>query len=101
MVLIPSHCVIPCSMIKQALTVPSQGFLNALVYGWTRGDFLSVMSTRRLNRPQPDTLATSYDAMEEEEEETEVEDEGEDWGREFRHNNSLLFSDSRAELQTQ
>ena len=91
-------------MIKQALTVPSQGFLNALVYGWTRGDFPSVMSTRRLNRPQPDSLTTSYDAMEEEEEdeeETEVEDEGEDWERGFRPDNSLLFSGSRAELQTQ
>ena len=88
-------------MIKQALTVPSQGFLNALVYGWTRGDFLSVMSRRRLNRPQPDTLTTSYDAVEEEEEETEVEDEGEDWERGFRPDNSLLLSGSRAELQTQ
>ena len=38
---------------------------------------------------------------EEDEEETEVEDEGEDWGRGFRPNNFLLFSDSRAELQTQ
>ena len=85
-------------MIKQALTVPSQGFLNALVYGWTRGDFLSVMSTRRLNRPQHDSLATSYDVMKEKEEETEVEDEGEDWERGFRPNNSLLLSGSRAEL---
>ena len=24
--------------------MPLQGFLNALAYGWTRGDFLSVMS---------------------------------------------------------
>ena len=33
----------------QALTVPIQGFLNALAYGWTRGDFRSVMSLRHLS----------------------------------------------------
>ena len=33
----------------QALTVPIQGFLNALAYGWTRGDFKSVMSLRHLS----------------------------------------------------
>ena len=33
----------------QALTVPIQGFLNALAYGWTRGDFRSVISLRHLS----------------------------------------------------
>ena len=28
----------------QSLSVPLQGFLNALVYGWTREDFLTVMA---------------------------------------------------------
>lgn len=33
------------------MTVPIQGFLNAIVYGWTREDFLYVMaSTSKLNR---------------------------------------------------
>ena len=36
------------------------------------------MSRRRYNRPQPDSLATSYEEMEEEVEETEVESEGEE-----------------------
>ena len=40
----------------QSITVPLQGFLNAIVYGWTREDFLYIMaSTKRhtpLNEPQ-------------------------------------------------
>ena len=79
---------------KQALIVPSQGFLNAVAYGWTRGDFLSVMSVRRYSRTLPDSISTSYEAMEEEEEETEVEDEREDWKKGFPVENSLLFSSS-------
>ncbi|XP_064392957.1 transmembrane protein 116-like [Halichondria panicea] len=31
-------------LILQSVTVPLQGFLNALVYGWTREDFLHVMA---------------------------------------------------------
>ena len=77
----------------QALFVPSQGFMNALAYGWTRGDFLSVMITRRHNRTLSDSVATSYEGMEEEEEEeTEVEDEREDWEKGFHPENSLLSS---------
>ena len=74
----------------QAILVPSQGFLNALAYGWTRGDFLSVMSTARHSRhrrqQQTDSLATSYDTLadDEEEEETEVE-EGEEGGERARN----------------
>ena len=81
-------------LLPQAFLVPSQGFLNALAYGWTRGDFLSVMSTRRYNRPRPDSLATSYEEMDEEEEveETEVESDTEE-GEEGRGKvkQSLLF----------
>ena len=31
----------------QSVTVPLQGFLNALVYGWTREDFLHVIVRSR------------------------------------------------------
>ena len=61
------------------------------------------MSRRRYNRPRPDSLATSYEAMEEEEEveETEVESDGEEevegrggrGGRGAKH--SLLLPNSR------
>ncbi|CAI8022378.1 hypothetical protein GBAR_LOCUS13152 [Geodia barretti] len=72
------------SLIFEALFVPSQGLMNALAYGWTRGDFLSVMSTCRHNRTLSDSVGTSYEGMEEEEEEeTEVEDEREDWEKGF------------------
>ena len=50
-------------------------FLNALAYGWTGGDFLSVMSRRRLrrhSRQPPDSLGTSYNAMMEEGEEDDM-----------------------------
>ena len=83
-------------MFFQALTAPSQGFLNALAYGWTRGDFLSVMSK---NRPRLNSLTASSDNQgdkeeEEEEEETEVEDEREDWERGSQSRNSLLLQQS-------
>ena len=68
----------------QAFFVPSQGFMNALVYGWTRGDFLSVMSAKRYNRGQK--LLSSFSAtcdVSEKEEEEEAENEGEtNWKRE-------------------
>ena len=68
----------------QAILVPSQGFLNALAYGWTRGDFLSVMSTARNSRhrrqQQTDSLATSYDTLADDEEE-----EGEEGGERARN----------------
>ena len=77
--------------------VPSQGFLNALVYGWTRGDFLSVMARQRHKRTHPDTPVSSYETIQEEAEDTDVEDEEEDWERAVR--NSLLLSTSRAKTQ--
>ena len=72
--------------------------MNALVYGWTRGDFLGVMTTRRHDRTLSDSVGTSYEGMEEEEEEeeTEVEDEREEWEGGFHPENSLLFSSSNA-----
>ena len=58
--------------------------MNALVYGWTRGDFLSVMSAKRYNRGQK--LLSSFSAtcdVSEKEEEEEAENEGEtNWKRE-------------------
>ena len=30
----------------QSLTVPIQGFLNAIVYGWTRDDFVYLVSLK-------------------------------------------------------
>ena len=85
-------------LTMQALFVPSQGFMNALAYGWTRGDFLSVMTTRRQDRTLSDSVGTSYEGMEEEEEEeeTEVDDEREDWEEGFHPENSLLSSFNRA-----
>ena len=35
----------PPSLI-QSLTVPLQGFLNAIVYGWTKEDFLDAMAIK-------------------------------------------------------
>ena len=32
-----------CLLPRQSLTAPFQGFLNAIVYAWTKEDFLEVM----------------------------------------------------------
>ena len=81
---------------SQALLAPSQGFLNAAAYGWTRGDFLSVMSRRRHNRELPDSANTSYGAMEEEEEEKEEETDVES---EREEGEGRLLLDSRERRQ--
>ena len=66
----------------QALTVPIQGFLNALAYGWTRGDFRSVMSLRRNNNNNSLTISHQEKGSSCEDEEAnerdEVTDEGND-----------------------
>lgn len=41
----------------QSITVPLQGFLNAIVYGWTREDFLYIMASTRNQK----TLAVDPD----------------------------------------
>lgn len=41
----------------QSLTVPLQGFLNALVYAWTKEDFLKVMGILHVN----DDIVEYYD----------------------------------------
>lgn len=44
-----------CTFLVQSATVPLQGFLNALVYGWTREDFRRVMmSSSGHKRFEPD-----------------------------------------------
>ena len=37
---------ITCATL-QSLSITQQGFLNALVYGWTRDDFLNIMAVGR------------------------------------------------------
>ncbi|CAI8027918.1 hypothetical protein GBAR_LOCUS15900 [Geodia barretti] len=83
-------------LLLEALLAPSQGFLNAAAYGWTRGDFLSVMSRRRHNRELPDSTNTSYGAMEEEEEEKEEETDVES---EREEGEGRLLLDSRERRQ--
>ena len=84
---------------SQALLAPSQGFLNAAAYGWTRGDFLSVMSRRRHYRELPDSANTSYGAMEEEEEEKEEKEGETDVESEREEGEGRLLLDSRERRQ--
>ena len=93
------------------MLVPSQGLLNALAYGWTRRNFLSVIFTQRTNnttRGRPKSLTTSLGERdedegdmedEEEHEDEEVENERGEWERrrELSSENSLLSSFSRAQ----
>ena len=97
--IISEICLFSAPPFSQAILVPLQGGLNAIAYGWTRGDFLNVMSTSRINSHSRHTragsYALSYEAMAEKEE-TVVEDDGEEWEDEgiHRRGNSLLFSAS-------
>lgn len=50
--------------ILQSISLPIQGFLNAIVYGWTRDDFIQVMVHTTNNRRNSDVLMQ----LEEEEE---------------------------------
>jgi len=52
------RCVIPC-LVSQSVTVPLQGFLNAIVYGWTRGDFLFIMAATSSHSYQKEAEVTS------------------------------------------
>ena len=40
------HCMHAHFNTMQSLTVPIQGFLNAIVYGWTRDDFVYLVSLK-------------------------------------------------------
>ena len=82
----------------QSLTITQQGFLNAIVYGWTRDDFINTVATSALPKDNRksflSSLATvtqdpdenmwiieSNEEVEEEEEEGEGEGEGEREGK--------------------
>ena len=81
----------------QSILVPLQGFLNALAYGWTRGDFLGVMSSqhRHNSRPGNDSFVISYESTNNDEE-TVVEDD-EEWEEnthQTRHLSTSLMLES-------
>lgn len=60
----------------QGVTIPVQGFLNAIVYGWTRDDFLYVMSMRQLTTDQSEEVEVEVSAQEIEEESAKLDDSG-------------------------
>ena len=62
----------------QSITVPLQGFLNAMVYGWTREDFLV---TPRAKSNSETTYGTA---------DTEVESSMDEEGNEFRVESSTV-----------
>ena len=38
--------LVPCMLSSlQSITIPLQGFLNAIIYGWTREDFVKAIRT--------------------------------------------------------
>ena len=82
-------CHINLTVLLQAIFVPIQGALNAVVYGWTRGDFLNVMSSQRVGT-RTGSFSLSYDAMEGEGE--RVEDDGESEGTHHMRNSALSTS---------
>jgi hypothetical protein len=80
----------------QALSITQQGFLNAIVYGWTREDFLHIMAfsggsssfgnVQRLmlthggdSRTASGELGQTWAVLDREEEEEENEEEREKW----------------------
>lgn len=57
------------------MTITQQGFLNAIVYGWTRKDFLKIMAVgREKNSSDGMPLVSSLCVSDSEEEEEEVVD---------------------------
>ena len=93
-IIIPIHshpCIhTPIHPYTQALFVPLQGFLNAIVYGWTREDFLDIMASSRAREGQ-DSFVLSQEEEEEEGEGTESEVVD-------RHGNSILFLSTSQEV---
>ena len=51
--------------LLQSLTVPLQGFLNAIVYGWTRDDFLDVMAVDKSSSSRRAEMDSDYNAVQE------------------------------------
>ena len=58
--------------------MPLQGFLNAVAYGWTRGDFLSVMSTTRHLNDFSQSQSHCYGSVEKTERRVEKDQEEEE-----------------------
>ena len=54
-----SNCTFLLHTNTQSITVPLQGFLNAIVYGWTREDFLYVMASTKNSRSLPNMDCSS------------------------------------------
>ena len=53
---------------SQSFTAPLQGFLNALVYGWTREDFMRTIAQKRSQSNAHGGNAAINSSSEEEEE---------------------------------
>ena len=88
-------------MYQQAVSVPIQGFLNALAYGWTRREFLTVMSSQQHTvqgglQTGSQTSACNM-LVENKEEEIEVGDEWEDQMSESIHAESNWHQQSGME----
>ena len=56
----------------QSVTITQQGFLNAIVYGWTREDFLSIMALGGRKKYQSDVTQLVSDISDSEDEEEEA-----------------------------
>ena len=67
--------------------------MNAIAYAWTRGDFLSAVSSKRTKRSHSASFQTDWRAVESVEEETEeqevTDEEEEEW---LLSQNSQLLS---------
>lgn len=53
--------------LLQSLTITQQGFLNAIVYGWTREDFLNLVGLKSSSKQLHDDTELSDSDTEEEE----------------------------------
>ena len=84
-----------CYTLRQAGLVPLQGFLNAVAYGWTRGDFLSVMSTQHNLSNLSDSQPHSYDSVNRTDVRRDAEDDEYEDSEPTRH---LLMPKDREDL---
>ena len=84
-----------CHTLRQAGLVPLQGFLNAVAYGWTRGDFLSVMSTQHNLSNLSDSQPHSYDSVNRTDVRRDAEDDEYEDSEPTRH---LLMPKDREDL---
>jgi hypothetical protein len=60
------------TLCLQSVTITQQGFLNAIVYGWTREDFLSIMALGGRKKCQSDVTQLVSDISDSEDEEEEA-----------------------------